>query len=120
MAKEISLTLKLADQHLNRLRAATTPEEAAQIFMRAATDGLAQVVSDAVAKAASAQLAHTLAGAADWTKYILHSQLEWHWTTPDKLVPGALASLGTSKIAGTGPQAQAIGVDVSVGIHGTF
>ncbi len=90
-----------------------TPEEAAKIFMKAASQGLAQVMVNALVQAVGESVG---GGAApDWTKLVkgLAVKLDWE-TPPNTTVQTVIAFANTEDSPALG------GVSFSVGISGTL
>jgi hypothetical protein len=59
-----------------------TPEEAAKIFLKAASQGLAQVMADAIAQAVSESVGDGGGAPPDWTKLVKGCVFKLDWETP--------------------------------------
>ena len=95
-----------------------SPEDAAKLFIRAASDGLARVVADGLAQALQ-----SIAGATvpppDWTKYIKGVAIELSWETPGTSPSQGLLLATPDPAVGSGGSALG-GFGVSVSGTWTF
>ncbi|MFN9675086.1 MAG: hypothetical protein ACK552_21975 [Microcystis sp.] len=62
-----------------------TPEEAAKVFLSAASKGLAKVIADALVDAVGETIGD--GAAPDWTKLITGAAIHLDWETPPKTLP---------------------------------
>ena len=94
--------------------AAGTPEEAAKLFMNAATRGLAKVIADSVL-AAVGESVGVGSTPPDWTKLVKACVVQMDWETP----PGTpLQKCVAFSASYSGPVLGGIGF--SIGITGTL
>jgi hypothetical protein len=90
-----------------------TPEEAAKVFLSAASKGLAKVIADALVDAVGETIGD--GAAPDWTKLITGAAINLDWETPPNTIPQtgvAFAKTGTDNALG--------GLEVNVGIKYTL
>jgi len=91
-----------------------TPEDAAKFFLKAATQGLAKVMSDAVV-AAVGEAVGVGGTPPDWTKLVTGAILQLDWEKPTGTIPERVTSFSSSD---GGPALGGIGFQI--GISGTF
>ncbi|MDG3008446.1 hypothetical protein [Paludisphaera mucosa] len=96
-----------------------SPEDAAKAFMRLATQGMAQVMADAVAGAITQAVGGNLgAGTPDWVKLVKGLIVNLNWETPGNTTISTVAAFAEPGSTGGGPALG--GVGFSIGIHGSF
>jgi hypothetical protein len=90
-----------------------TPEEAAKIFMKAASQGLAQVIADGLVQALGETVGDGGGTPPDWTKLVKGCAVKLDWETPPNTpVQTAIAFAGNEAALG--------GVSVGISISATF
>jgi hypothetical protein len=90
-----------------------TPEEAAKIFLKAASKGLAQVMADAIAQAVGESVGDGGGAPPDWTKLVKGCAVKLDWETPPNTpVQTVIAFANVDPALG--------GIGFSVGISGSF
>lgn len=89
-----------------------TPEEAAKVFLSAASKGLAQVIANALVDAVGETVGDGTPP--DWTKLITGASLKLDWETPPNTIPQRVVSF-----AGTDENALG-GISVGISISANF
>jgi hypothetical protein len=90
-----------------------SPEEAAKIFMKSATQGLAQVLANALVQAVGESVGDGGGAVPDWTKLVKGCAVKLEWETPPNTpVQTVIAFANDDQALG--------GVSFSVGISGSF
>lgn len=93
-----------------------SPEDAAKAFMKAATEGMAKVIADAVSKAVLEAAGGVGGPPPDWADLVKGCVMDLKWATPPKT-----AIQTTTAFAGSEPAAVGGGsFSVSIGVSGTF
>ncbi|MEM9806857.1 MAG: hypothetical protein AAF959_16425 [Cyanobacteria bacterium P01_D01_bin.56] len=86
-----------------------TPEEAAKVFLKAASEGLAQVVADSL----TAAVGEALGGeTADWAELITGASIQLDWATPPSTTPQRTVAFASPSALG--------GVSVGISVSATF
>ena len=117
--------MNLSASSVTALSAAGTPEEAAKIFYREASRGLAIVIAAAVEKAInSANPAAASAAIAGWEKLIGGCGIQLAWESPSVLKPLPLTQVSCfAPYAPSMPintMTMGVGVSVGISITGSF
>jgi hypothetical protein len=95
-----------------------SPEDAAKVFLKAATQGLANVIADSLAQAVGSVGSSGVGAAPDWIKLIKGCIVDIAWETPGKTALQTATAIATS---GSSIGGQSLGGwEVSVGIKGSF
>ena len=100
---------------------ASSPEEAYKIFAGAVSQGLGNMVADALAKALGAtSLAAANPAVAGWEKYVNGIAMQMNWGTPGFKAPSTVMTSFSNAVIGTSAAPSIQGGSITIGGTWTF
>lgn len=113
--------MQLSAQTLNLISKAATPEEAYKLFAGAVSQGLGDLVADALSKAiGGASVAASNPAIAGWEKHVKGLAMSMNWGTPGYKVPPTQLVTFSTGVLGANANPSIAGGSITIGGSWTF
>lgn len=113
--------MEISIQAIDAMKKAKTPEEAYKVFAGAVSEGLSQIMADALAKAlSSASTAASIPSIAGWEKLVKGIGFQTNWGTPGLIAPPSVTTIFSSAMLSSSAAPSIKGGTITVGGSWSF